>query len=52
MYYVGGTDSNYLLHDIFDSHLQINGIILKQLFFQKNHSKDGTAFIFKIILIE
>lgn len=35
IYCVGGVDSNYLLHEIFDSHLQVNGKILKQLFFQK-----------------
>lgn len=37
IYCVGGVDSNYLLHEIFDSHLQVNGKILKQLFFQKKN---------------
>lgn len=46
------TASTYLLLEISDIHPQDHGKILKQFFFQKNHSKDGTAFIFKIILIQ
>lgn len=43
------TANKYLLQEISEIHFQVKGKILKQLFFQKNHSKDGTAFIFKII---
>lgn len=46
------TASNYLLHKIFDIYPQVNREILKQLLFQKNHSKDGTVFIFKVILLQ
>lgn len=46
------TANSYLLHEIFDIHPQDNEKILKQLLFQKKHSKDGTAFIFNIILIQ
>ena len=35
-----------------DIYPQVNEKILKELLFQKNHSKDSTAYIFKIILIQ
>ena len=35
-----------------DIHPQVNEKILKEFLFQKNNSKDSTAYIFKIILIQ
>ena len=35
-----------------DIHPQVNEKFLKKFLFQKNHSKDSTAYIFKIILIQ